>query len=119
MIKAIKYSFSLIGYFFYYHELLFCALEKTESPLLTRKKSNSKSPSRRTSGVAVDNTGDFSPFMGISRIAKVKPANDFMASSVTVFQNPMLFKFVEDNFENERDIISEKIRKKEKIICKK
>lgn len=109
----------MIGYFFYYHELLFCALEKTESPLLNRKKSNSKSPSRRSSGLVVDNTGDFSPLMGVSRMAKVKSPNDFMASNVTVFQNPMLFQYVEDNFEDDREIISEKIRKKEKIICKK
>ena len=88
-----KYSFSILGYYFHYQNILFSYINKGEnSPF---KKANSKSPSRKNSGLLapenINSQGDFSPLLGkILKNANKSPC-DFMTSSIGTFTNPVAY----------------------------
>ena len=85
---------------------MFSYIEKTDNS--PRKKSNSKSPTRKNSGIP-DNNGDFSPLL--CRMNRNKNSPDFMTSSIGNFANPLIFPG-EDNVFKEMTAEQFKINKR-------
>lgn len=110
-----KYSFSKMGYYFHYQNILFCFFEKGEcvSPH-QRKKSISKSPTKGNN-LLTNDSGDFSPLISKHTKIKSQNSNELMSSSLVNFNNPIIYH-LDENGVKDMSKLQTKIKQKISIL---